>query len=88
MAMDKKITPLGIAMLILAGLVIVFACLNLFANWSIPGLTPGLCAAMTTVMYFHYRPTDKGKIGISLIFLAAAVLNVIATILQIIAALR
>ena len=88
MPMDKKVTPLAIATMVTAVLVVVLTCLDLFANWSIPGLTPGLCAVMTTLMYIHYHPTDKAKFGISLIFLVAAVLNVIAAIMQIIAALR
>ena len=72
-----------ILFLLLAAMVMILSVVYLFTEWMIPGLLPFCQAALMIPMILIWRRTQQNR-WISVLFMVAAVLNVIAGILQIV----
>lgn len=82
---NKKDILLSAVLLLLAAVVIVSTLVYLLTDKMIPGLQPFAQAAMMLPMILLWKRTQKNQ-WISILFVFAAVLNVIAGIMQIVSA--
>lgn len=76
-----KVTAQSLIVIILAMTVLAATIIYLFTNKMIPGLIP-LCTAVMMVPMWHQQKQNK---TVAVLCLVAAVLNVIAGVMQIIA---
>ena len=83
---NKKDILLTVIILLLAVVVIVSTMIYLFTDKMIPGLQPFAQAALMVPMILIWKRTQKNQ-WISLLFVIAAILNVIAGIMQIVSAI-
>jgi len=78
---NKSHKLLSFAMIVLAVVVLVLSLVYLFTEWMIPGLLP-ICQALLMIPMFMLWKDREPK-WISILFVVAGVLNVIAAIMQI-----
>ena len=83
---NKKDILLTVIMLLLAAVVIVSTLVYLLTDKMIPGLQPFAQAALMVPMILVWKRTQNNQ-WISFLFVIAAVLNVIAGIMQIVSAI-
>lgn len=82
---NKKDCLLTVIIVLLAAVVVVSTLVYLFTDKMIPGLQPFAQAALMVPMILLWKRTQNNQ-WISLLFVVAAVLNVIAGIMQIVSA--